>query len=141
MMEATMKKPLLVLFRAILLLVFIIVMMEVLSYASAVKNQTFNIIAYFLPLAFSSILFGAVLRSDFLFTGKRSFKIDWLSLLLIGLPSLVFTFTYPLMFYVFPKLQLPGFVSEFLFWDKLPLVCGVLFGYTIVNSLFQEKKE
>lgn len=135
-----MKRPLMTLIRIALLFAYVLIMIQVLSSAEAISKQTFRFMPYYLLAPSLSILFGAVLRSDVFFKAGYAFRADWFSLILIGLSSLLCAFSSPLIMWLIPNQPLPGFFAVFLFRPEFPMISGVIFGYTIVNSLFEVKK-
>jgi hypothetical protein len=140
-MEVAMKRVVPTVGRAVLLLAYLIGAQAFLSRASAIANQTYQYTPYVLCLSLTAILLGALLRCDVFFDKKRTFRIDWLSLLLIGIPSLLIAFSQILLFSLFQNVPIPHGFEVILFGDKLPIFGGVLLGYTVINSMFAVKGE
>jgi hypothetical protein len=131
-----MRKILFPLIRAVVLLAYIFAAQAFISWTLAIANQTFHYTTYALCFALASILLGILLRSDVFFKGPVTFHVDWLSLLIIGIPCLILTFGELILITFFANEQLPGFVST-IFWQQYtPAFGGIIFGYTLINSLF-----
>lgn len=132
-----MKRTLLTVVRAILLLAYVICASRFLQYEKGLASQTFNFMPEGLLLPTVSVVLGAVLRCDVFFGGFR-FRVDWLSLLVLGLPSLLLAYFMPLGFLFLRNVPLPNFVT-WLWEDTAPVFAGTLFGYTVINGLFVHK--
>ena len=130
-----MKRTLLTVIRAILLLAYVICASVFLQYEKGLASQTFNFMPEVLLLPTVSVVFGAVLRCDVFFGGCR-FRVDWLNLLVLGLPSLLLAYFTPLGFLFLRNVSLPNFVTWLLGYT-VPVLAGTLFGYTVINSLFK----
>ncbi len=126
--------------RLIAIAAFLVLMHVVSQQVQIIKQQQYNAMPYLLFIFAASIVFGALLRSDVLFQKNKVFRVDWISLLLIGLPSLIAAASIPVIFLIQPSVELPGFIA-YLYSENVRLLAGTLFGYTLVNSLVACKGE
>lgn len=132
-----MKRAIAVIIRAVAVLAYLIFACWFLQYEKSIASKTYNMMRLALLLPTVSVLFGVLLRCDVFFSPFR-FRADWLSLLLLGLPSLLLAYFIPLGFTLLQNVPLPNFVS--LLWaNDVPVFAGTLFGYTLINGLFEQK--
>ncbi len=121
--------------RMVVVLGFLIGMQVLIRNAEIIRSQTYQMMPYAVVAPLAAILFGALLRSDVFFQKHKVFKVDWLSLVLIGLPTLLVTLATPIAFTVLASMPLPKFYS-ILMGNQIQMLAGVAFGYTVINSLF-----
>lgn len=131
-------KTLVAIIRAAAIAGFLYLMHVIGQEARMVAQQQYNAVPSVIVVLVASILFGALLRSDLFFARAKFVRVDWLSLLLIGLPSLLAALVVPFLFLLQPTVELPGFIA-FFYGEPVRLLCGIVFGYTVVNSLFAMK--
>ncbi len=131
-------KALLTALRMVVILGFLVGMQILIQNAETIRSQTYQMMPYAVVAPLAAILFGALLRSDVFFQKNKVFRVDWLSLVLIGLPTLLVTMATPIAFTVLANMPLPKFYSV-LMSDQIQMLAGVAFGYTVINSLYTAK--
>jgi len=125
----------------ILILTILLLGLEYQRHLSLIKDKTLNSFPLRVYLVTFPIILGSILAVPKLITSfvqKGRWVVDWLKIIVIGIPTL-FLSTVPLTYFT----QIGGFFPFILqVADReLYTISGLIFGYTLVESIYKREIE